>query len=362
MTGQSLAERFPELAAQWHPTKNGDLTPNDVAPFSNKKAWWLCEKGHEWSAIINSRSQGSRCPYCTGKRVISGETDLASLNPSLAAQWHPTLNGDLMPTDVSLYSNKRVYWLCPTNPSHVWRTSINHRSYGTGCPFCNRHDLIIGVNDVATTHPSLLSELDPNQNAGKSLQQHHATSSKHFIWRCEAGHTWSASIYTRVRGSGCPICAGVRVVKGVNDLPTLFPELSKEWHSTRNQTTTPEYIAKDSEDHVWWLCPTCGLEWVASVVNRTKNGAGCPQCTKSKTLVLGFNDLATMRPDLVNEWDYDANTFPPSQISVFSNRKVAWKCKNDHKWMAIVSNRSIFGQGCPFCFGLENRAISIKSE
>ena len=175
------------------------------APFSNKKAWWLCEKGHEWSAIINSRSQGSRCPYCTGKRVISGETDLASLNPSLAAQWHPTLNGDLMPTDVSLYSNKRVYWLCPTNPSHVWRTSINHRSYGTGCPFCNRHDLIIGVNDVATTHPSLLSELDPNQNAGKSLQQHHATSSKHFIWRCEAGHTWSASIYTRVRGSGCPI-------------------------------------------------------------------------------------------------------------------------------------------------------------
>lgn len=362
MIRQTLAECFPEVAAQWHPTKNGNLTPQDVAPFSNKRAWWLCPHGHEWSAIINSRSQGSRCPYCAGKRVIPGQTDLASLDPSLAAQWHPTRNGDLKPTDVSLHSNKLIYWLCPTNPSHVWRTSVNHRSSGTGCPFCNRHDLIVGVNDVATTHPSLLAELDPNQNVGKSLQQHHASSSEHFIWRCKMGHSWSASIYSRTQGSGCPICAGVRVVKGVNDLPTLFSDLSKEWHPTRNRTPTPECTAKDSEDRIWWLCPSCGLEWASSVVNRTKNKAGCPRCTKRKTLIPGLNDLATMRPDLADEWDYDVNTFPPSQISAFSNKKVAWKCSNGHRWMAAVSNRSIRNQKCPFCFGMEHRAIPVKSE
>lgn len=152
------------------------------------------------------------------------------------------------------------------------------------------------------------------------------------------------------------------MIKGVNDLPTLFPDLSKEWHPTRNRTPTPEYIAKDSEERVWWFCPSCGLEWTASVVSRTKSGTGCPQCTKSKTFVPGLNDLATMRPDLANEWDYDTNPILPSQLSVFSNKKVAWKCSNGHKWMAVVSNRSLCGQGCPICIGLEQRAISVKNE
>ena len=36
---------YPDLVKEWHPTKNGDLTPNDFTHGSGKKVWWLCPKG-----------------------------------------------------------------------------------------------------------------------------------------------------------------------------------------------------------------------------------------------------------------------------------------------------------------------------
>lgn len=70
MSGQSLMEYYPELAKQWHPTKNGDLQPIDITKASNKKVWWICDKGHEWQATINNRSmRGTGCPYCAGRKM-----------------------------------------------------------------------------------------------------------------------------------------------------------------------------------------------------------------------------------------------------------------------------------------------------
>ena len=63
----SLAVHNPKLASQWHPTKNGSLLPEYVSVSSNKKVWWICEKEHEWQAIINSRNKGAGCPYCARK-------------------------------------------------------------------------------------------------------------------------------------------------------------------------------------------------------------------------------------------------------------------------------------------------------
>ena len=61
-----LATAFPEIAAQWHPTKNGALTPEQVTPNSNRKVWWRYGKGHEWLARVSARTEGSGCPYCSG--------------------------------------------------------------------------------------------------------------------------------------------------------------------------------------------------------------------------------------------------------------------------------------------------------
>ena len=62
----SLSILFPEIAKEWHPTKNGKLTPFMVNPFSHKKVWWKCykEDNHEWTTTVGNR-QLSSCPYCT---------------------------------------------------------------------------------------------------------------------------------------------------------------------------------------------------------------------------------------------------------------------------------------------------------
>jgi hypothetical protein len=66
----SLRGRSPELAAQWHPTKNRPLTPGDVVPGSNKRVWWRCllDRAHVWATSVSNRSRlGHGCPYCSGR-------------------------------------------------------------------------------------------------------------------------------------------------------------------------------------------------------------------------------------------------------------------------------------------------------
>ena len=58
----------PQLASEWNYEKNGDLRPEDFAVASNKKIWWVCNKGHEWQATINNRNNGTGCPYCSNKK------------------------------------------------------------------------------------------------------------------------------------------------------------------------------------------------------------------------------------------------------------------------------------------------------
>ncbi len=133
-----LASAFPELVNQWHPTKNLPLTPESVTPYSNRKVWWVCEKGHEWQTMVLHRTKvGSGCPYCSGKKVMAGFNDLAAAAPEIAAQWHPTLNGDLTPQMVTAGSHKKVWWRC--DAGHEWQAAVFNRTGAkSGCPICAR--------------------------------------------------------------------------------------------------------------------------------------------------------------------------------------------------------------------------------
>jgi len=132
-TDINLAVLNPELVAQWHIDKNHPLTPNDVKPFSHKKAWWRCKKGHKWEAIISNRSKGSGCPYCAGQKA-GNDNNLQALNPDLAAEWHTDKNHPLTPEDVVPGSHKKVWWQC--KDGHEWEATIANRSNGRGCPYC----------------------------------------------------------------------------------------------------------------------------------------------------------------------------------------------------------------------------------
>ena len=63
---------YPHLVKEWHPTKNGELTPNDFTFGSHKKVWWLCPKGHSYNSVIKNRTLNkSGCPYCAGKKTLN---------------------------------------------------------------------------------------------------------------------------------------------------------------------------------------------------------------------------------------------------------------------------------------------------
>ena len=132
-----LATVFPQLAAQWDAEKNGSLTPEAVSPNSNRRVWWKCEKGHAYCAVIAHRAQsGSGCPYCTNRKVLAGFNDLATLEPAVAKEWHPTLNGALTPEMVTAGSHRKVWWQCALG--HVWKAAIYPRTgkQRCGCPIC----------------------------------------------------------------------------------------------------------------------------------------------------------------------------------------------------------------------------------
>lgn len=131
-----LASQKPALAAQWDAARNGTLTPEQVTPASNRKAWWRCEKGHSFQAVIASRANGSGCPYCTNKKVLAGFNDLATAEPKIAAEWHPTRNGALTPGMVTAGSRKKVWWQCSCG--HIWSARIGARTGAqrSGCPVC----------------------------------------------------------------------------------------------------------------------------------------------------------------------------------------------------------------------------------
>ena len=132
-----LASHRPDLAKQWHPTKNHPLAPNVVTANSNRSVWWVCGLGHTWRSPIGRRVQANTdCPVCRGKRVEQGFNDLATIDPAVAAQWAQDLNGNLTPEMVTGGSAKRVWWRC--DEDHVWKAVIYSRTGAqkAGCPIC----------------------------------------------------------------------------------------------------------------------------------------------------------------------------------------------------------------------------------
>ena len=129
----NLKKINPKLAKEWHPTKNGNLTPMDVTPNSGQKVWWICDNNHEWPAKIDNRAHGTGCPYCAGQSLCR-DNCLQTKNPKLSKEWHPTKNGKLTPKDVTPGSGKKVWWLCSHN--HEWQANVYHRNKGSGCFSC----------------------------------------------------------------------------------------------------------------------------------------------------------------------------------------------------------------------------------
>ena len=490
-----LESQYPDLAKEWHPTKNGSLRPSEILCTSNKKVWWVCDKKHEWQAAISDRSRiGLGCPYCSNQKLLKGYNDLATVNPDLAKQWHPTKNENITPDMVQAGSNKKAWWVC--DKGHEWQAVISTRNHGVGCPHCKKelntsfpeqaiyyyfdqltstenrylydgkneidvfltefnigieydgvyfhnkerakkleiqknkilkdsgikllrvkeinnleetidsedvfyykytadalnlgtviNKLIMRVNQITGLsfsvdinidrdraiiyeryidnekknsllykRPLLAAEWHPTKNGRLLPEMVTPHSNKIVWWKCQNGHEWKTGVNHRSNGSGCPICSNKKVLKGYNDLQTRYPNVAAEWHPTKNGLRTPEDVLPFSNKKAWWLCNVCGNEWQATINSRS-TGNGCPCCKGSKigkkrveNLIKKEGSLESRNPELAAEWHPTKNeNLLPSQVTFGSGKKAWWKCKNcGHEWQAVIGSRNK-GAGCPKC-------------
>lgn len=274
----SLSNAYPEIAKEWHPTKNGAITPDMVAPKSGNKAWWLGPCGHEWEAVISSRTRGVGCPYCSNYRALAGYNDLATTEPQLAQEWNYEKNGSLKPTDVTSGSHKIVWWKC--SKGHEWEESVKDRSSRNVCPYCANKRALPGYNDLLTVNPELAKEWNYDRNGNLRPDQILPGTEKKVWWKCSRGHEWAASVYNRNKGVGCPYCSNFAVLVGFNDLATTNPELAAEWDYEKNGDLKPADVTAGSHKKVWWKCSK-GHEWNIAIKARS-SGNNCPYCSNKK--------------------------------------------------------------------------------
>ncbi len=313
-TRRALAYTHPQLAAQWHLSLNPSLTPYDVSSGSVRDVWWRCEadRSHVWRARIQNRARlGSPCPICSGHAVTSTNS-LRATYPELAAEWHATLNGSLTADMVKPGSGKRIWWQCRTRLSHVWRAAaFNRTKSGTGCPFCARQNRrakgmsaqlapnsqagrLSSAADADGTRqggnlrvafPEIASEWHPRRNGNLRPDRVTPGSGKKVWWRCriDQSHQWCATVGTRTKSkSGCPFCSG-RIVRRGASLAELRPDLSREWHPTKNAGLRPWDVSLGSSRKVWWRCARKQAHvWQARIFDRAKRGAGCPTCNSRR--------------------------------------------------------------------------------
>jgi hypothetical protein len=198
-----VATTHPDIVATWHPSYLTLVPPSSLTHGSNRVIDWLCENEHEYSMRLWDRVNGGGCPECTRANNQKGEFNLRITHPALAAEWHPSLNGERQPEDFTHGSKESACWLCPVG--HEYWTRIERRTRGYNCKVCSRRTLVPNVNDLATTEPILASEYHPYMNR-RSAEETLAGTARHW-WLCKAhGHKTQQAVVHRIKSRGCSEC------------------------------------------------------------------------------------------------------------------------------------------------------------
>ena len=216
--------------------------------------------------------------------------------------WEANKKEGLDPNKLTLGSTKKANWIC--SKGHKWKSSINGRGIGYGCPYCSNQKILPGYNDLATTNPELLQDWDYEKNTLRPTEIT-AHSQRKAWWKCSKGHSYIASTAHKTEGRGCPYCSNKKVLKGYNDLATTHQDLAKEWHPTKNGILTPTDIVAGSGKKVWWKCLR-GHEYIAKVCARSVSHNGCPKCRQGNQTSFPeqavYSYIKQIYPDAINRY------------------------------------------------------------
>ena len=351
----NLKTIFPKVAKEWNYEKNGNLKPEEILPSIGKKVWWICEKGHEWEATVNSRSRGTNCPYCS-HNFPSEMINLKVLYPEVIKNWDYERN-DIPPENYLPYSTKKVWWICNLNQNHHYEKCIcNAIKKPYGCPICRKE---IGTSfpeqaiyyylkkvfkdcqnrvkienkefDIYIPSLNFVIEYDgiryhENEQSKKNDQIKNNILKEHTIdlLRIIEQKDNAKESYLDNNILYCYVNREYQYLNAV--IQDIFKYINQKYH--KNLTMKID-IGQDS------------LNIYSEFLSLKKE-----------------KSLLSNRPELIEEWDYEKNKgINPEFISPYSRIKLWWKCKNGHSWEASANNRSIH-HNCPYCC---NQKISYEN-
>ena len=350
-----LGTTDPWLIHLWDFKKNDGISPSKISRNCKKKVWWRCRKDprHSFQAVVANMVSGrGKCKICTGHATQYGVNDLFTTDPNLEEIWDKDSN-TIDPSKINRGSYSKAFWKCKTC-GRTWVKSVRQTVMHPKCPYCSGRKLAPdGGNSLANAHPEVVDEwniirngCDPHEIPKNQLMYNNVW------WKCKTcGKSWKKQLrYYIDYGSSCPYCNGKILAPGMNDLKTLHPEAASAWDNDRNDGLSPSGVLPSDPREVYWKCKN-GHSWTDAIVNEVNGGytAGCPYC-KNKKLLVGFNDLATVRPDLASEWDRDKNALTPEDVMVNSREQIWWKCAKGHEWKCSVTARAYeHSGGCAKC-------------
>jgi glutaredoxin/DNA-directed RNA polymerase subunit RPC12/RpoP len=284
----SIFVTHPELVSEWHPNKNGNLTPKDVLYGSGKKVWWRCriDTNHIWVATPNSRTnRKSGCPKCSKPiRKVHPGRSLAYKFPKISKEWDIEKNNGVNPINVSAYTHEKHWWIC--NNGHTYECRVSDRTKkGNKCPYCSGKR-VTALNSISSSH-DIVNYWHLSLNGGKIPSDYHMKSNQKIWLKCREykDHIWNVPVsnITRFAKVSCPFCSNRRL-SVTNNVLMVRPDLAKEWHPSLNHKWTPENTIIYSTRKIWWVCSKYDDHIWTTTVNKRMSSSktGCPFCYNYK--------------------------------------------------------------------------------
>lgn len=274
----SLASEHPTLAREY--SLLNEQPAEEITHNSAKKVIWRCSENHYYQASVGSRRRKESCPYCSNKKQCYSNS-FQNLNPRL---YEIALEKDFLKTvtakkesgELTLYCSNNHTFIINSPKSATVGFSNNWRKdepLQAMCKKCLYKEIDTGFNDVATIYPHLLNEWSQlnEEPASKTIAKYNGS----YHWQCELGHTWKASLRTRLKGHGCRTCGHRNLTK--ERLISNHPILSSQW-SERNLAISMNDHGVGSHQEFWWQCNKCSHNWKDSPKNRLNYSLDCPIC------------------------------------------------------------------------------------
>lgn len=207
--------------------------------------------------------------------------------------------------------------------------------------------------------PEMMAQCHPAKNTVDLSEISGKNRDIKLIWCCpECGHEWEGTPRSRMRANYvCPACkSGKRILKGVNDVLTLVPELGDTYDPEKNEGIDIYAQGVDSRESVVWHCPECQRIWTAQIRNRIRRVGenqykviGCSHPRKSSSENIKVTMVSEV-PEMYKFWDCDKNAVDPFATSSNDSNSAFWKCpKCGHEWVDTIRHRRNSSNKCPCC-------------